>query len=1825
MDFRKLRSILKKNIIIMKRNIFSTLLEVFFPIIIMILLVLLRKAFDIEFHKFEDEKSIKEYLNNKGFTTITDSNEIKNNLDKNLNWQNIKFVPPFYPCSRYNLHKQERPYIASIGIPYEIKKKMVEDSELINSLLEKYIDNFYKLDFEHFKEFKSIEEMENYIKAPGYVKNLDNLICFGLKFIYDNKTDKYDFSLHFFDYDSYDHQGISDIPDNEKGMYDKFRSGPDFYNYLKYQSGQYSYVLKTIYEYILKKELENKGDNEEPKIDFATVPMKYFDFKYDTSRDFLGYIITVFIIIAYMVPLSMYIYRLVEEKEKRIKEGMKIMGLRETEYFFSYFIQFFIISLVVSFFNSLLLHMVLEHIPLKFIYFLFLLWSLDIFALIYFFQSLIDKSKISISVSLVFYFLMYCVCLCCLFEKTSKVLKIALSVFPPVSLSVGVLLLMKFEIHFKKFYDKDYSINYYNFSVENMFTMFILDFFIYLFLGYYLNNVLPHEYGIPKKWNFLCTKSFWCGNKRQKINIKNKDLELPDFDKGDTNLLDDMENQIKYKKSENKEIKENLELKNIVKIFGDGIKALDGVNLEFYKDEIFALLGHNGAGKTTLISILTGIYGASGGEIIYKGVNVLKGNNMDFFRQKIGICPQYDILYDDLTVREHLEMFSVFKGVKPIHVSEEIDKILSDLKMKNIENSLTKNLSAGQRKKLSIAVALIGGSEIIFLDEPSSGIDITSRRNLWEILRHLTKGKIIILTTHYMEEASILGKKIGIISSGRMKCIGSPLFLIEKYGKYMTLTISKDENADNNKIIDFISTLAENVEIEILSEELIFKIPFKEENAIENKLIKKINLQDFFAKFDDALENLNIKSYSVSMPTLEDVFLNIASEDNKNNTDLIKNENIIEDNKNYDNILFNTDLKHNYSKNEKFKNDFLINMKRRYLIMKRDIKGFLLEFLSPIILLLIGLLTSKIEMSLKSYPVEIDLSLTGKQTILYSSILQHTDIYSYFINDSNLVESEKLENFDTYDSLEKKKAIETFLNKTFEVSNYTEDSSKKEVDMMSKSYKGYYASLLFLEEDEYEHKYQFIMGLNARIQHSVPIYTHFLLKAIVERALGKKLNIKFTHYPFPMTDNIKETDSLKNNLAVNFFLAIAFGIIPLNFVSHLVKERENNSKHLMRITGMSIISYWIVNYIYELIKYYITLGICLLILKAFNFYKKYFYIFYLLYGPGMISLTYLLSFYLKDSNAQNAIVIMNLAVGDLGAIVIYLFRLLQSTKKIALFIEYILTLIPTFSFDFAFTLLLNSMVIFWVDYRDDWLNFSDDTILRKFNLLLSILIYLSIECILYPVLLIFKEKQTYYIFHKPPNRILISDKSEIKDIGVKNEMKRSNYDQIQIYENNEEKVDNINEKEKYAIRIQNLRKIYEYMILCCRSKKNDVTAIKNLNFCLEKGECFGILGPNGSGKTTTFRCITQEFSQDNGRIFINEEIISNNFSKLNDLFGYCPQSDAIFDHLTVYENLEFYAGIKGIKKSMIKRLVDAMIKEMTLEEFRNKISGKLSGGNKRKLSVAISMLGNPPIILLDEPSLGMDPESRRFMWAIIHKISTKGKNSSILLSTNLMEEAEVLCRRIGILLNGEFVCLGKSREIKERYGYGYEINLKIKSLEQAQIEEILKSYNIYKIDAMVNKNNLSEVLINLDKKNFLKEIEGPFGKSINYMMKLNGSISIIALYKWIYYIENALKFIKKGKKYYNEIILAEHIEDTFLFKINKEGFSKTIGFLFGLFEENKDECNIIEYSIQETSLGQIFNKWSGNQDNSVGIVEEQENYWEENITIDDELLNSIVN
>ena len=1777
----KLYALIKKNLILMKRNIILTILEIFFPIIMMLIIIGIRKAFSIESYKFEEKEINTENFIKKNSIVSINFEKLSSNI-----WLGMEVLPPLKICSKYNNQFQERPKIASIGIPLEIKNKMIKDS-----LIFKNIINF-SLNENSFKEFASIEEMENYIKTPEYITDLDNLICFGLKFSYDIEKKCYNYSLHFFD-NKLGKEGIQDIPNNGEGMFETFQMGPDLTSYSIYKNSAYSYMIKIVNEYILEKEL---NDNS-AELNYAIIPMKYKEFKIDNFGEYIAYVITIIIVIAYMAPLSLYIYRIVGEKETKIKETMKIMGLTEIEYFLSYFIQYFIISLLVSLINSFLLNLVFKHIPLHFLYFIFLLWSLDVFALIYFFQSFIDKKRNALLLSLAIYFVMYCISLLCLFEKRSFILKLILSLFPSVCLNIGIILLSKFEYHFRNFQNKDFLVYYGNYSIGIMYLMFIIDFFLYLFLGYYLYNVILHDFGLRKPWYFLCTKNYWFRKKINKFQlIKNNQIKknLNNSKSVYKNILEEKSDLSKINLNssnfENEEIYTNkhingevLKIKNIVKVFGDGKRAIDGISLNLYKDEIFALLGQNGAGKTTLISILTGIYEVTSGLAIYNNINILESMNMDLFRKKLGICPQHDILYDNLNIREHLEMFSTFKGVNSKKINIEVNKMIKDFKLEKNQYILSKNLSAGQRRKLSIAMALIGGSEVIFLDEPSSGTDITSRRDLWDILKHQTKGKIIILTTHYMEEASVLGNRIGIINLGKMKCLGTPLFLIEKFGKYMNLNIIKEEKANDKKIIDFILNFTKKIKYEVLSEEILFRIQIREDYQ-NNRTIKKFNLSNFFENFDENLKELKIKSYNVSMPTLEDVFLNISSSDFKKSLE-IKNQVTIEDNN--DNILFSCNLKEHYSSIKKFINDFSICMKRRFIITVRDIKGFIMEILCPIILILIGLGISKTQLTFKSYPSEINIEIIGKQYIIFSSIVNNR-AEEYFINDLKNVTSSKKDI--TFKTNIKEEIIKNFVDEMYDIMKYTEEEQNS---YQNEKYIGYYSSLLILEEDN--NKYDFIILLNSKIKHCIPLYSHYLLKAIIEKVVEHQVNINFTHYPFPLTYDIKDINIIGNKLTIMFFVGISFSLQPLNFISLLVRERINNSKHLMRISGINIFSYWLVNYTFELLKYYLTFGICILLLYIFNFYKKYLYIFYLLYGPGMISLTYSLTFFIStESNAQNIIILLNFVFGNLGSIIIILLRGNESSKTLAKILEYILALNPIFCFNFSFNLLIFNISIYTLDYPISWIFFKGDEIIKKFNLLLSMIIFASIECVFYTILLILIEI----------NSSSFRKKNIHKSKKLENKNKKMN--DKSLYNNKNEKKEHSkivnkahNPFESVLLQVKNLKKIYRNG--CCNPKKNIIIAVNNLNFSVKHGECFGLLGLNGAGKTTTFKCITQEISKNDGDILVNGRDINEKFDELNDLFGYCPQFNAIFEHLTVYENLEFYARIKGINKNSIKTLVKTLINQMSLKEFKYKVSNHLSGGNKRKLAVAISIICNPPIIFLDEPCTGIDPEARKSMWSIIHKIYTKSR-ASVVLTTHSMEEAEFLCKRIGIMINGELAYLGNPNKLKEKYGNGYEINISIKPISDKMKKILLKNIDE---NTMVDKKNISDILKHLNKINFFNEIkEGRLGEKINREIMINNTINISELINWIYFIENALRFIVKGKIYFEKIILIENFENHFLFKIIKNN-EKTVGFLFGLFEKIKEECFVSEYSIQQTSLEQIFIKLNNNKENKTdnkGII-----------------------
>ncbi|ORX37478.1 P-loop containing nucleoside triphosphate hydrolase protein [Piromyces finnis] len=238
--------------------------------------------------------------------------------------------------------------------------------------------------------------------------------------------------------------------------------------------------------------------------------------------------------------------------------------------------------------------------------------------------------------------------------------------------------------------------------------------------------------------------------------------------------------------------------------------------------------------------------------------------------------------------------------------------------------------------------------------------------------------------------------------------------------------------------------------------------------------------------------------------------------------------------------------------------------------------------------------------------------------------------------------------------------------------------------------------------------------------------------------------------------------------------------------------------------------------------------------------------------------------------------------------------------------------------------------------------------------------------------------------------------------------------------------------------------------------------VDDVSFGVNKSECLGILGPNGAGKTTSISMITGLLSRTNGIIQYNKKDI--NKTELTDLgLGYCSQHDALWKLLTVKETIEFYLNICGYSSKDIPIYKKALIEACGIEIHANKKVCEISGGTKRKLSLIIAICSSPSFLILDEPSAGMDPFTRRYMWKLISKIKNDRETATI-LTTHSTEEAEALCNRIAILVKGRLVCIDTPRSIKMNHSNIYTLEVFTSDPEEFE-KSIVKEKNLFGLEA----------------------------------------------------------------------------------------------------------------------------------------------------------------
>ena len=295
-----------------------------------------------------------------------------------------------------------------------------------------------------------------------------------------------------------------------------------------------------------------------------------------------------------------------------------------------------------------------------------------------------------------------------------------------------------------------------------------------------------------------------------------------------------------------------IEVRSLVKKYGN-LAAVDGISFTVNRGEVFAFVGPNGAGKTTTVEILVCLRGSTDGEAKVLGFDVSDKRGQLQIRKRVGVLPQDFNTFDLLTVGENLSYYR-----KMYDKGTDTDRLIELVGLKDKANVLYKNLSGGLKKRLAIAIALVNDPEVVFLDEPTTGLDPKARRDMWDLIEGLKEqGKTVFLTTHYMDEAEILADTVAIINSGKIIAMGTPSELISKHGGKTTLIVEEG----GNSVHELLSKILPEVRLE-------------NDGDVLAVLKKKSDLPEAILALSK--KKVEFAELIVRRPTMEDVFLNLT-------------------------------------------------------------------------------------------------------------------------------------------------------------------------------------------------------------------------------------------------------------------------------------------------------------------------------------------------------------------------------------------------------------------------------------------------------------------------------------------------------------------------------------------------------------------------------------------------------------------------------------------------------------------------------------------------------------------------------------------------------------------------------------------------------------------------------------------------------------------------------------------------------------------------------------------------------------------------------------
>lgn len=1334
-------------------------------------------------------------------------------------------------------------------------------------------------------------------------------------------------------------------------------------------------------------------------------------------------LVPLYLTLAFSPFVSVLCVNIVLEKERKIKEGMLMMGMMPSAYWTAWSVVEAIVVTNVAAIMTFMVYVlhILPNTDIFIVFVLSLLYGLTIVTFSFMATPFFNKSKVAGSVVglMMLFFSFFYMLAVFLRGRVAAWVFYAVALLSPAAFTLGIEKVSQMDVrgamHWADLFEDD-------FSVGSAMIMLSVDIFLYGFLAYYFDAIVPGEFGQQRSPFFIFSWLGFGGNRKptapDDLVKPDNSMPSPDVEDRPAELLG----------------REAIKVQNLRKVFvswrKEPVVAVDGVSLTMHEGQIAALLGHNGAGKSTLLNMLVGTLKPSSGSARIYDLHTDKPEDVAQIRSMLGVCLQEDILFDTLTARQHLRFFARMKGVPHSSIDLEVKNILIELDLAEKADVQAIKLSGGQKRKLSVGIALVGDPKIVFLDEPSSGMDPYSRRHLWSELQKRKEGKVIVLTTHFMDEADILADWKAILCKGKLRCAGTSLFLKNRFGIGYHLTMVVDQGADKSQISQLVQRYVPSMTVyRSTGTELAFILPMD----------STYNFANLFAAVEEAISEgtLGVRSYGISMTTLEEVFLKMGEVEKPDEVHL-------------------RDIQTNYQKE-------IEEME----LLKANKETMPVSTVQPNVL----------QAFMAFFKVRLLLFVRAPMHVVPLVVLPVIMVMlSYLFLNKNEVPINRLGVF-TPDFYPEAKIIRgyTSANRESEPVRLYEEAMRKQ--MMNISWRNGSVTLDNIEPNSYyatvpenlggDYKYTTPLTLlfNDSHVHTLPILQSLTFNALYaslekDEAVLDERRLRVSSYPWPQRGVDKVFDAQLYTWTMMMSVVLAY--MPSLIAVEVVEDRQNKVKNQLRVSGLLFSGYWFTVLLSHAALYLLSvlLTVLALVVLRVPFLTEpvallAIVVLFLLYVPASLVVCYVLThLFNKHETAKGVLPFLALLCSMFPAVPVTILDMMGSSRSATALHYTLCLLVPFYIPNGGLYYITKTSVI--IETRlsngydaDRWMFFDWDS-----NILVT-----YVACLIHTLAYYFllrmadigkaggRMADAFWITRRIIDITPNSDLPEKEDADVKAERQRVSQMDISLM------------PKPPVVYVHELRKVYEEGARC-RPRNHVKIAIRNLSMAIDKGDIFGLLGPNGAGKTSTMKVIVGEESPSSGRVAVGGFEITSNLCRAFKMLGYCPQHDALWNNLTLREHLRLFAALRGIRYDEIEPVTNWLMDKLNIREHADKRAKQLSGGTKRKLSYAISMLGKPRIVLLDEPSTGMDPQSKRFLWDTICSTFPQGGERGALLTTHSMEEADALCTKVGIMVRGALRCLGSTQHLKNKYGAGYTLDIKMQRQEGAWEKNLgdLKQY-----------------------------------------------------------------------------------------------------------------------------------------------------------------------